>query len=149
MSMSFEPAHPDYEAVVRASFERQGVMRLFRAALATVEPGHVVITVPYGPDVTQQQGFFHGAVMGAIGDTAGGYAALTLAPAGIEVLTIEYKINFVRPGRGLRLEADGRVLRAGRSVTTCRIDVNVIGEDGQSDVVAAVQATFMRVTPAA
>jgi uncharacterized protein (TIGR00369 family) len=135
------PQNPDFEGVVRASFARQGLMTLLKAQLHIVSPGRVAIAVPMGAEVTQQSGLFHGGVIGAIADSAGGYAALTLMPAGSEVVTIEYKINFMRGAAGRWLSAHAEVLRAGRSVTVARVTCDV---DDQ-DPCAVVQATFMRV----
>jgi uncharacterized protein (TIGR00369 family) len=141
---SLQPADPAFEDVIRASFASQGLMRTLGAQLRSVLPGRVIIELPAGDAVSQQQGLFHGGAIGAIGDVAGGYAALSLMPAGSEVVTVEYKINFVRPAKGELLRAEGQVLRAGRSVTVARIDVAAI-EDGKATVVALLQATFMRV----
>lgn len=143
------PANPGFEASVRASFAAQGLMATLGARLATVEPGHVVIEMPFSAAVSQQQGLFHGGAIGAIGDTAGGYAALTLMPAGSEVVTVEYKINFMRRAMGRLVRADGRILRAGRSVMVGQIDVAVIDPEGRESACSALLATFMRVEPLA
>jgi acyl-coenzyme A thioesterase PaaI-like protein len=68
-----------------------------------VEVGHGTceIEVPLRDETTQQQRYFHGAFAGAIGGSAGGYAAPPLAPLDREVLTIEYKVDFLAP-RGER-----------------------------------------------
>lgn len=76
--------------------------------MTEVGEGTCVVEVPYSDGLAQQQRYFHGAVAGAIADSAGGYAALTLAPEGREVLTVEYKINFLAPARGEKLVARGR-----------------------------------------
>lgn len=145
----FNAADPDYAQVVARSFDRQGLMRTLAARLDLVEAGRVIIAVPFSDHVSQQQGLFHGAVIGAIGDSAGGYAALTLMPHGSEVVTVEYKINFIRPARGAELVATGTVLRAGKSVTVGRVDVTVKDESGAVTLVAVLQATFMRVNAVA
>lgn len=113
------------EREVRASFARQGLMRAIGAELATFGPGRCAVALPFSEKVGQQHGFFHGGVIGAVADTAGGYAALSLLPLGSEVVTLEYKVNFLRPAAGDRLVAKGSVLRAGRSVTVTRVDVFV------------------------
>jgi uncharacterized protein (TIGR00369 family) len=145
---AFKPAHDNYESVVRASFGRQGLLGGIGAWLVDVKPGHVIIELPYSAKVTQQQGLFHGAAIGAIGDSAGGYAALSLMPDGSEVVSIEYKINFVRPAKGQLLRAEGHVLRAGKSVSVSRIDVFALEQDasgqGKPVLIAVLQATFMR-----
>jgi uncharacterized protein (TIGR00369 family) len=141
----FKAAHVGFERVVRASFARQGLLGQMGAWLVEVQPGRVVIELPYSTRVTQQQGLFHGAGIGAIGDSAGGYAALTLMPEGSEVVSIEYKINFVRPAKGQLLRADGHVLRAGKSVSVSRVDVFAVDGQAAPALVAVLQATFMRV----
>lgn len=138
------PVDPQFEHVVRESFARQGLMVTLGARLDTVAPGSVVIEVPFTAGVSQQQGFFHGAVLGAIGDSAGGFAALTLQPAGSEVVSIEYKINFLKPAVGDLLRATGRVLRSGRSVSVSQIDIEAISA-GKASLCGVMQATFMRV----
>ncbi len=149
-SPTFTPAHPDFAAVVRDSFSKQGFLTGLGATLETVSPGRVVIVLPFSDRVTQQREFFHGGALGAIGDSAGGYAALTLLPAGSEVVTVEYKINFVRPAVGSWVRAVGQVLRSGRSLTVARIDIGTAvgnsemgASDGFQDV-ALMQATFLR-----
>lgn len=128
---------------VRESFARQGLMRAIGASLTDLAPGRCTIALPFSDAVSQQQGFFHGGIIGAIADTAGGYAALSLLPPGSEVVTLEYKINFLRPAAGQRLVAEGSVLRAGRSVTVTRVDV-FIEADGERRLCAALQQSIMR-----
>lgn len=138
------PDNPDFELLVRGSFARQGLMTTLGARLGAVEAGRIVIELPFAEGLSQQKGYFHGAVLGAIGDSAGGYAALSLLPVGSEVVTIEYKINFLRPALGDTLRATGRVLRPGRSVTVCQIDVDVL-LSSKATQCGVMQATFMRV----
>ena len=128
---------------MRASFARQGLMRAIGAELATLGPGRCAVQVPFSEEVSQQHGFFHGGVIGAVADTAGGYAALSLLPVGSEVVTLEYKVNFLRPAAGDRLLAEGSVLRAGRSVTVTRVDVFVEAH-GRKRLCAALQQSIVQ-----
>ncbi len=144
--MSLAPADglsAEMEAEVRASFARQGLMRSLGAVLTALAPGRCVIELPFSDAVSQQHGLFHGGVIGALADTAGGYAAMTLMAPGSEVLTLEYKINFVRPAAGTQLTAEGTVLRAGRSVAVTRIDVFAEAE-GRRSLCAALQQSIMK-----
>ena len=142
--MIFDVPDPDFEPRIRTSFARQGFNEAMGATLGRVAAGRVEIEVPFSAGVSQQHGFFHGGVMGAIGDSACGYAAMTLTPAGAEVLTIEYKVNFLSPGRGDRLIARGRVTKPGRTVTVCTGDVfAMLG--GQEKLVATMLVTIMTV----
>ena len=95
----FRPADPGFAARVRASFGRQKAMALIGAALTAVEAGRCEIELPYRDDLTQQKGFVHGGIIGMIADSACGYAAYTLMPAHASLVTVEYKINVLAPGR--------------------------------------------------
>ncbi len=130
---------------VRASFERQGMMLHLGARLLRVEPGLCELVLPYSDKVTQQQGGFHGGAIGALADIAGGYAALTVAPEGMEVTTVEYKINFLNAFSGGQLHAVGRVVKAGRRVIITTADVSHLHE-GQSSDCAIMQQTLAPVS---
>lgn len=136
---AFETGDPDYERRVRDSFARQPFMATLGAELAAVTPGRVEVVLPYAEGVTQQHGFFHGGSIGAIADTAGGYAAFTLFPAGSTVLTVEYKINIMAPGKGERLVAIGEVVRSGRTLTIVRVDVHAEAEGARTLCATATQ----------
>jgi uncharacterized protein (TIGR00369 family) len=150
MATEFKATNPDYAAAVRESFGRQGLMHTLGARIVTVEPGLCVIEMTYAPGVSQQQGYFHGGAIGAIADNAAGYAAYSLMPAGSEILTVEYKINLVRPALPPTLRAEGRVLRAGKTLTICRADVYHMKEGGAGELEACalLQSTLMRLEPA-
>ena len=113
----FEPQNPDFAAVVRASFGKQGLMQALGIELAEIAPGTCVLEAAAHSSLTQQQGFFHGALIGAMLDCAGGYAAYSLMPPGTDVLTTEYKVNFIAAALGERLIARGRVIKPGRTLT--------------------------------
>lgn len=122
----FKPQNADYAEETRASFSRQGAMQLLGATLAHVEPGLVRIELPFRAALSQQHGFFHGGITAAIADSAGGYAAFTLFPAGTAVLTVEFKINLVAPADGELLIATGRVKKPGRTITLSEMEVEVV-----------------------
>jgi uncharacterized protein (TIGR00369 family) len=132
------PADPGFEQRCRESFGRQKAMRLIGAALTLVEPGYVEIALPYRDDITQQKGYVHGGVLGMIADTACGYSAFSLMPAGCSLVTVEYKINILAPARG-DLVARGQVLKPGRSLTVARAEV--YADDGRH--VASMLQTLM------
>lgn len=133
--MKFHPADPNFESRVRASFGRQAAMELIGAVLTKVEPGHVVIELPYRPDLTQQHGFIHGGMTAMIADSAAGYAAFTLFPADSSILTVEFKINLVAPADGERLVASARVKKTGRTLTICEFEVSAM-KHGRATVCA-------------
>jgi uncharacterized protein (TIGR00369 family) len=146
MTSEFKASNPNYERMVRESFGKQGLMTTLGARIVAIEPGFCVVEMPYAAGVSQQQGFFHGGAIGAIADTAAGYAAYSLMPAGSEILTVEYKLNLVRAAMPPTLRAEGRVLRAGKTLTVCRADIYHQGVDGPEPC-ALLQSTLMRVEP--
>ena len=144
---AFEAKNPDFERIVRDSFARQGFMGTLGAELVSVEPGRSEIALPYSDAIAQQHGYFHGGAIGAIADTAGGYAAFSLMPDGMTVLTVEYKLNIVAPGKGERLIARGHVVRPGRTLTITRADVFAVTGAGEK-LCAIMQQTLMCLEPA-
>jgi uncharacterized protein (TIGR00369 family) len=107
----FKPMDPNYEARVRSSFEKQNVMKTIGAILSRVAPGEVVIELSYDASLTQQHGYLHAGIVTTVVDSACGYAAYTLMAPDSEVLTIEYKVNFMAPARGERFKGIGYVNR--------------------------------------
>ncbi|MEM7129897.1 MAG: PaaI family thioesterase [Chloroflexota bacterium] len=140
---NFEPKNPDFVSTVRESFARQGLLRHLGAELVSVLPGEVTIELPVSDDVSQQHGFVHAGAMTAIVDSACGYAALTLMPPGTDVLTIEYKVNFIAPAQGIKLIAIGLVMKPGRTVTVCRGDVFMVDNDSTQQICATMLATMI------
>ncbi|MCW3474112.1 PaaI family thioesterase [Limobrevibacterium gyesilva] len=132
----FPPRNPDFAEAVARSFASQGALRVIGAELAVIEPGLCRIRVPYSDAVTQQHGFFHGGVIATVADVAGGYAAMSLCEAGWEVLTVEYKINFVAPASGVAILASGEVVRSGRTLLVTKMDVAAIAADGTQKICA-------------
>lgn len=128
---------------ILASFARQGFLRGLRAQVVALAAGRCVMELPFGDAVSQQNGFFHGGALGALADTAGGYAAMTVTPQGADVLTLDYKIDFLRPAVGERAIAEAAVLRAGRTVTVTRVEVYACEADRQV-LCAAIQQTIMQ-----
>ena len=130
---------------VQASFDRQGMMRHLGARLLQAAPGLCEVALPYSDRVTQQQGGFHGGAMGALADIAGGYAALTVVPEGMEVSTVEYKVNFLAAFQGGELRATGRVVKAGRRIIVTSAEVLHLAADGSKTLCALMQQTLVPV----
>jgi uncharacterized protein (TIGR00369 family) len=140
---SFEPQDEDFESRVRESFARQPVMSLIGANLRRVEPGAVDIALPYSEELTQQNSYLHAGILTTIADSACGYAAYTLMPAGADVLSVEFKMNLLRPAMAERFMAEARVVKAGATLTVARCDV--YGWTGaEAKMVATMLATLIR-----
>lgn len=137
------PLDPDYAARVRSSFGRQQVMALLGAVMTVVTPGMTEIALPFREDLTQQHGFLHAGIVTAIVDSACGYAALSLMPPGVGVLTIEFKVNLLNPAAGTRFVARGQVVKPGRTIMVCTGEVIAERVDGIQQTVAIMQTTMM------
>ncbi len=135
----FQTPDPRFADRVRDSFARQTVMEFLGATLTEVGPGRCEIRLPFKPELSQQHGYFHGGVIGTIGDSAGGYAAYTLMPADAGVLTVEYKMNLLAPGDGELLIARGQVLKAGRTLIVSRADVGVVKQGRETPCATLLQ----------
>ena len=130
---------------VALSLARQGMMNHLGVRLLSASAGQVELSVPYSDKVTQQQGGFHGGAIGALADIAGGYAALTVAPEGMEVTTVEYKINFLSSFQGGEIRAIGRVTKAGKRIIVTTAEVVHIDDSGKQSDCALMQQTLVPV----
>jgi uncharacterized protein (TIGR00369 family) len=137
------PRNPNFAEEVRDSFAEQPIMDLIGAELSLVEPGVVEIMLPFRDDLTQQHGYLHAGVVTTIADSACGYAAYSLMPAGSEVLSVEFKVNLLRPAQGATFVARAEVVKAGRTLTVVRADVLGIAENGDQELVATMQGTMI------
>jgi uncharacterized protein (TIGR00369 family) len=144
MMTEFTPLNPDYARVVTESFAKQGLMRALGIDLAEIAPGRCVLAAGHDPGLLQQHGYFHGALIGALLDSAGGYAAYSLMPPRSEVLTTEYKVNFLAAAEGERLVARGKVVKPGRTLTIASAEAFCV-QDGSERLCAVMLQTLMRV----
>jgi uncharacterized protein (TIGR00369 family) len=138
----FEPKDPEYQARVRASFDRQQAMQTLGIEIARLEPGEIELTMPYSRAYTQQHGFVHAGIIATALDSACGYAAFSLMPGDAAVLTVEFKINLMAPAKGERFLFRSHVVKPGRTITVC--DAQALAVDaGAEKVVATMTGTMM------
>jgi uncharacterized protein (TIGR00369 family) len=136
----------DPQERIVSSFNAQGLMATIGAKLALVTDGEVHIALPFSTQLSQQHGYVHAGAITSVLDSACGYAALTKAPPEFEVVTAEFKINFLRPALGDRFLAIGTVKNAGRMLTVCTGEVRAFsGPESAYKVVALMQATIVNV----
>ena len=135
---------PHFESRVRARFEEQQLMKTIGAGLTRVVPGEVWIEMPFNTAFTQQDDFLHAGVITSIVDSACGFAAYTLMNSSARVLSVEYKVNLLRPAAGERFVAVGRVIKPGRTLTVCSGEVTAASA-GEQTLIAVMQATMMAV----
>jgi uncharacterized protein (TIGR00369 family) len=130
---------------IHDSFDAQTMMATLGAQLSEISPGLVRITAPLLEGTRQQQGFGHAGLTFSIGDSAAGYAALSLLPLDMEVVTAEIKINLLAPARGTRLIATGRVVKGGKRLSVVTAEVHAEADDGAMTLIAVLQGTMVPV----
>lgn len=137
-----QPRDPDWELRGRASFARQPLMQTLGVTLEAMAPGEVTMAMPFAPHILQQHGFVHAGALTALVDNACGFAAMSLMPKGTGVLTVEFKMNLMSPGKGDRFLGVGKVIRPGKTIMVtlgeCFAETN-----GERKLVALMTATMM------
>ena len=142
--MKLQPSNPAFADEVRQSFAKQAIMGLIGGELTHIAPGVVEITLPYRPDLTQQDGYVHAGIVTTIADSACGYAAYSLMPPESEVLAVEFKVNLLRPAKGEKFLARAEVIKPGKTLTVVRADVFATNGADEPKLVATMQGTMMR-----
>ena len=143
-----EPVSEQIESKVRSSFDKQSMMTTMGAKLDLVETGKVTIAAPVLEGFRQQQDFAHGGLIFSLGDTAAGYAALSVMHVEVEVMTVELKINLMAPAPASgTLIAEGRVLKPGKRLVVVASEVFSQDIEGNRTQVAALQGTMIPVNP--
>lgn len=141
--MPHQPRNPSFAEEIQQSFAKQTIMSLIGAELGRIEPGIVEIILPYRADLAQQHGYVHAGIVATIADSACGYAAYSLMPPNSEVLSVEFKVNLLRPAKGEKFLATAEVIKAGKTLTVVRADVFGLDHERQRELVATMQATMI------
>jgi uncharacterized protein (TIGR00369 family) len=136
----------DFEERVRSSFVRQKAMATIGAELTKVTRGVVEIEMPFAPELTQQHGFLHAGVISTALDSACGYAAFSMMPPDAAVLTIEFKVNLLAPGKGERFLFRGAVTKPGRTIIVADGQAYAFDAGGEAKMIATMTGTMMTVT---
>jgi uncharacterized protein (TIGR00369 family) len=143
-TQTFAPKDPDFDARVRSSFARQRVMATLGLTIAALRPGEIELEMPYDISLTQQHGFLHAGILSTALDSACGYAAFSLMPADVAVLTVEFKTNLLAPAAGQRFRFHAAVIKPGRTLTIC--DARAFANDGTAEkLIATMTGTLMAV----
>jgi uncharacterized protein (TIGR00369 family) len=138
-----KPRNPSFAEEIKQSFAKQTIMQLIGAELSRVEPGIVEIALPYRADLAQQHGYLHAGIVATIADSACGYAAYSLMPANSEVLSVEFKVNLLRPAEGELFRALAEVVKSGKTLTVIRADVFGVAQNGENVLVATMLGTMI------
>ena len=141
--MLHQARNTNFAEEIKQSFAKQTIMGLIGAQLTRVEPGIIEIALPYRADLAQQHGYLHAGIVTTIADSACGYAAYSLMPPNSEVLSVEFKVNLLRPAKGEKFLAVAEVVKAGKTLTVVRADVFGVDHDEQRELVATMLGTMI------
>ena len=140
--MNFQAKDVDFETRVKNSFDQQQFMKYIHAKLYKVSPGYCEIHIPFDQNITQQNSFFHGGIVGTLADNTAGYAAFSLMDKTSSILTVEFKLNLIAPADGELLIGRAHVLKYGKTLTICRSDIFIV-KNGVEKLCAAAQSTLI------
>ncbi|MGV1871035.1 MULTISPECIES: PaaI family thioesterase [Agrobacterium] len=133
----------DYRQRIEKSFARQGVVQAIKAEISRIEHRLVEIELPFHPKLTQQHGILHAGVIAAALDTACTYAAYTIIEPDASVLTIEFKVNLMSPGRGERFLFRGEITKPGSNIIVADGRAYAVSDTGPAKLIASMTATMM------
>ena len=141
--MKLKLRNPTFAEEIHQSFAKQTIMALIGAELTRIEPGIIEITLSYRADLAQQHGYLHAGIVTTIADSACGYAAYSLMPPNSEVLSVEFKVNLLRPAKGETFSAVAEVIKSGKTLTVVRADVFGLDHEGQREMIATMLGTMI------
>ncbi|MEM8837866.1 MAG: PaaI family thioesterase [Pseudomonadota bacterium] len=142
--MTFSPQDPKFEKRCRQAFANQSTMASLGVKIVEIEAGLVTFDMPQHPEFSQQHGFLHGGIIATVLDSACGFSAMSLLPSDGEILTIEFKTNFLRPAKGEIFRFRGHVVKAGRTVTFAEAEAFALAGEREIEI-ARMSATMMAV----
>ena len=133
---------PQALARVRRLFAEAPFLRHIELELTDVGPGWAESRLAIRPYHTQNQGFVHAGVQGAVGDHTAGAAAGTLVAADQAVVAVEFKVNLLRPGLGETLRCRAEVVKAGRQLVVAEARLWTGAEGRDERLVATFMSTI-------
>jgi uncharacterized protein (TIGR00369 family) len=118
--------NPEFAERIRRYLKQQHFMKLIGFELTGIEIGHTYGELVLDADHFQQTGLVHGGVTATLADIVAGFAAYTIVPKNHDVVTAELRVSYLRPGKGTKLVAEGRVIKPGRKLIFCESEVSTI-----------------------
>jgi uncharacterized protein (TIGR00369 family) len=130
-------------AEVRRLLRESVAGRVFGFELRSLGRGRAILSLLVRPRHKQIHGVVHGGILAAIADTAGAMAVYPMVPRGVQLATIEMKINYLEPLDRGRISAEGRVLRLGQNTAVAECEVR----DVEGVLAAKALMTFAVIRP--
>ncbi len=129
-----ESNDPNHKSILRVLFNQAPFIADLGLEFKDAGPGWCETELPIQPKHLQQDGYVHAGVQAAMADHTAGAAAGTLVTESDMVLTIEFKINLLRPAKGERLRCRGQVIKSGKNITVVESKVHCLNEKEETFV---------------
>jgi uncharacterized protein (TIGR00369 family) len=140
MSASLTAPDPDFRQRIDAFLRSMPIVDHLGLRVLRLEPGRCDLELPYRRDFAAAEGVFMAGAIGTVGDIAAALAGATLLPSGWIMSTIDFTLKVMAPARGDALRAQGRTLRAGRTLTVNAADILVL-DGGRARLCASLLMT--------
>lgn len=140
--MNYESKNPNYKHIILAKFEKNIFSHHIGFNLTRVDPGIVEGELHIQKIHEQQNGMIHGGVTSTLADIVMGFAAYSLVAEGEGTVTSDLKVAYLRPGKGVKLLAKGRVIKPGNMLYYCESDIICIDQLGTETLIARGYSTM-------
>ncbi len=123
---------------------QRGFIKFCGFQVAKIEKGYLESTLTIGENHKTQDNFIHAGVIATMSDHTAGYAAYTLVPDDIRILTIEFKINFLKPAYGHALQCKSEVISQGKQIIVAQSTVFDV-RDAHEKMISKSTITLMAI----
>lgn len=104
---------PEKKKLITDSFGRSETLQFYKAELLEVETDFISMKIPKMGMMTRKAGMFNGAMIASLVDVSSGYAAVSHYEEDSYVVTVELKVNYLRPAIGDALVSKSYVIKGG------------------------------------
>ncbi|WP_353166807.1 PaaI family thioesterase [Empedobacter brevis] len=137
---------PEKKELIAASFNRSETLKFYNASLVECETDFISIKIPKQHMMTRKHGMFNGAMIASLVDVSSGYAAVSHYDDDCYVVTVELKVNYLRPALGDYLLSKAYVIKGGKKISTIRTEIFTVDEKTSKEThVATSLVTMMRI----
>lgn len=137
---------PEKKQLITDSFHRSETLKFYKAELLEVETDFISMKIPKMDLMTRKAGMFDGAMIASLVDVSSGYAAVSHYDEDCYVVTVELKVNYLRPAIGDALVSKSYVIKGGAKISVIRTEIYTIEENGESEShVATSLVTMMKI----
>ncbi|MFX1298619.1 MAG: PaaI family thioesterase [Promethearchaeota archaeon] len=130
--------NPNYKESVKKILRGAPFIQYVGYELYDLGPGWCETSLNIKNHHLQQDNYIHAGIIATMADHTAGMASLTLVQENQIVLTIEFKINFIRPAIGELLMCKSKVLRNGKTIIVTESEIFASSAEDQKLVAKAI-----------